>query len=267
MDLCYIARHELKKDNKMLNKKSLGISVVLTLAAAMFIYAFNGQNKIKDQEVMEFAITADYPPFEYMVYGELKGFDIELATLVAEQLGKKAQFQDINFSVVLPAVDSGMADAAISTIAITEDRKKKFDFSIPYYEQSLAIVFSKEAPITTQSHLSGKKIAAQLGTTMEMWLNEHAKDAEVIAMDNNLQAVEALKAGHVDGVMIDSVQAKEFVQKNPELGFENIAKADNGYGIAFKKGSPLVKQVNQAIQTLENTGQIDELKKKYLGAE
>ena len=72
-----------------------------------------------------------YPFFEYKVKGELVGFDIELGKMIAQELGKKAEFQDLQFSSILAAVQSGMVDAAISTISITEERQKTFDFSIP----------------------------------------------------------------------------------------------------------------------------------------
>ncbi len=218
----------------------------------------------KDPDVLIFATSAEYPPFEYKVHGKLTGFDIDLGRLIAENIGKKVKFKDMQFSAILPAVQSEIADAAIATITITEGRKKNFDFSMPYYVESMSIIFKKKAPFKTKSNLIGKKIACQLGSTMEIWLKEHAKGTEIIMMDNNLQAVEALKAGHIYGVLIDTVQANAFTKKNPELGYKVIAQADTGYAVAFKKGSSLVEQVNQVIRVLEAKGEIEKLKKKYL---
>src|SRR5262249_50051276 len=143
----------------------------------------------------------------------LKGFDIDLAKLIAKELGKEAVFDNMQFSSILPALTSGQVDAAISTITITRDRKKNFDFTAPYYFEGMAAVFKKDVPIHDVSHLAGKKLSAQLGSTMEIWLKKHAKNEEIITMDNNNEAVEALKAGHIDVVLMDGAQGAIFSAK------------------------------------------------------
>ncbi len=214
---------------------------------------------------IRFATCADYPPFEYIANGEIKGFDIELAQLIAKEMGKEASFENVQFSSILAMLQGNSADAAISTITITPERQKNFDFSDPYYSESMAAVFIKEKPITDKSQLSGKKIACQLGTTMEIWLKKYIHDAEkIVMMDSNPIAIEALKAGHVDVVLVDTVQGAVFSKKNPGLYYAVIAKADTGYGIAFPKGSKLKHQVDQALGRLEAKGEIDKLKKKWL---
>ena len=211
-----------------------------------------------------FVTSADYPPFEYRVKGKITGFDVELGEMIAAELGKEIEFQDMQFSSLLAAVQSGMADAAISTITITEDRKKNFDFSDPYYVENMVVVFLKDKPIKNAAELSGKKIACQLGTTMQIWLQNHAPDTNIITTDNNPQAIEALKAGHVDGVLIDAAQGKAFSKKNKNLFYAIIAQADTGYAVAVKKGSDLRESINQALKSLEKKGVLKKLKKKYL---
>jgi polar amino acid transport system substrate-binding protein len=223
-----------------------------------------GCNNDKPKNEIKFAISAEYPPFEYHTHGEIKGFDIELARLIAKELGKKAVFEDMQFSTILAALQNGSVDAAISTITITEERKKNFAFSDPYYNESMAMVFSKSQPIVDKSQLPGKKIACQLGSTMEIWLKTHATRTEVISMNNNNQAIEALKAGHVAGVLVDSVQGAAFSQQNTGLFYAVIAKSDTGYGIAFKKDSLLKDQVNKALSSLNTKGEIKKLQQKWL---
>lgn len=216
---------------------------------------------------LRFVTSSDYPPFEYKVNGKMVGFDVELGEMLAKELGKEAEFQDMQFSSLLAAVQSGMADAAISTVTVTKAREKNFDFSNPYYIESMAIVFHNTKPIKHADELAGKKIACQLGTTMQIWLKEHAPNTEIITTDNNSQAIEALKAGHVDGVLVDTVQGMTFSKKNSKLSYAIIAQADTGYAIAFKKGSSLKKQVDQALHSLEKKGIIQKLEKKYLVGE
>lgn len=235
---------------------------ILLLTSAILI---SGCGKPKDNQTIHFAVSAEYPPFEYQEQGELKGFDIDLAKLIAKHLGKKAAFDNMQFSTILPALSSEQVDAAISTITITEEREKNFDFTIPYYFESLAAVSPKENPINSQAALKGKTIACQLGSTMEIWLKKNYPDNVVMAMDNNNQAIEALKAGHVDVVLMDGPQGVIFSKKNPTLTSVIIAKSENGYGIAVKKHSLLKAQINRILNTVKTNGELANLKNKWLG--
>ncbi|KTC77849.1 ABC transporter substrate-binding protein [Legionella brunensis] len=232
----------------------------ITLLMTLIISSCSSE---KDAKSIYFAISAEYPPFEYQEHGKVKGFDIDLATLIANHLGKKAVFDNMQFSTILPALTSEQVDAAISTITITPDRQENFDFTSPYYFETMATVFKKGSPVTTPDALKGKKIACQLGSTMEIWLKKNVPDAAITAMDNNNQAIEALKAGHVDVVLMDGPQGAIFSQKNPILTYAIIAQSEDGYGIAFKKHSQLTAQINRALNTLKANGQLEKLKHKW----
>lgn len=127
---------------------------LLILIATVFI---NSCEKKDDADFLHFATAAEYPPFEYSDHGEIKGFDIDLAKLIAKELGKKAVFDNMQFSTVLPAISSGQDDIAIATISVTDARKVNFDFSEPYYFEGMASVYHSDRPITTPRQLKGKK--------------------------------------------------------------------------------------------------------------
>lgn len=243
------------------HKKSL-LSLLFFAALALA-----GCNKQNNASTIVFGVCADYPPFEFYQSQELQGFDIELAKMIAQEMGKKASFENMNFSCILAALQSGTIDAAISTITISEERCQSFDFSESYYAESLSIVYPKANPLTTLEHLKQKKIACQLGTTMEFWLKTYALDTQIILVNSNNEAIEALKAGHVDGVCIDSIQATAFCSKNKGLSSSFIAQSDQGYGIALKKGSPLTSDIDQALKAIQSKGQLESLKKKWLESE
>ncbi|ETO93359.1 substrate-binding periplasmic protein [Legionella oakridgensis] len=237
--------------------------ILIFVCSLLLIISGCYKEKNKSNE-LRFSTAAEYPPFEYIEHGNMKGFDIDLAQLIAKELGKKAIFDDLQFSTVLTAVASGQDDAAIATITITNDRKKNFDFSRPYYFESMVAVFKHQAPIKNQQQLAGKKVAAQLGSVMDIWLHQHIASADIITFDSNNQAIEALMSGHVDAVVVDGAQGRAFSQKYPELSYHVLAKADDGYGIALQKNSPLTKQINQALANLIKRGDISKLKKKWL---
>ena len=231
---------------------------------SFIFFLVTGYGESKGDDKITFAVSADYPPFEYYEDSKFKGLDIDIAKLVAKALGKEAVFRDMQFSNILMAVDSEHVDAAISTITITEERKKNFDFSIPYYFDSIAVVFLKKFPITEKIQLNGKKIACQLGTTMEIWIRENTIGSSIMGMNNNRQAVQALKVGHVDAVVIDTPQAIVFSKKNPNLHYSVIGSSKDGYGIAFKKGSKLKIEIDNVLRKLQEEGKIQEIKDKWL---
>lgn len=245
----------MKYEYEFVMKKSI-IMLLITL-----LY---GCSDHKDANIIKFATSAEYPPFEYQQHSELKGFDIELAKLIAKEIGKEAVFENIQFSSVLPALGHGQVDAAISTITITKERANNFDFSIPYYFDKMVTVFNIKTPILAQADLEGKKIACQLGTVMEIWLKNNAPDSEIIALNNNNQAIEALKTGHVDAVLIDAVQGVIYSQKNLNLSYASIAQSEDGYAVAFKKGSNLKSLVDQAIKNLQEKGEMKKLQDKWI---
>lgn len=229
------------------------------------LLAYLLKSDTRNDGTIRFATSAEYPPFEYHENGVINGFDIDLGYAIAKELGKNAIFENMQFSSILPAIQSNMVDAAISTITITPSRQQSFDFSDPYYIENMAIVFKNNAKIKDASELKDKIISCQLGTTMEQWLKQNCLQTKIVAFDNNNQAIEAVKAGHVDGALIDKCQGSVFCKKNPGLSYVVIATADNGYGIALPKGSQLKDEINKALKKLQLNGTIQLLQDKWLG--
>ena len=241
------------------------MSYLKPLSIALILVFISACNKDYKPNELHFATFAEYPPFEYIEQGEIKGFDIDLARLLAKKLGKTAVFDNIQFSTILPAISAGQDEAAIATMTITPLRQKNFDFTLPYYFEGMAAVYKKSAPVTTVAALNGKKVAAQLGSVMDLWLRDHLSAKDMITFNSNNQAVEALVAGHVDLVLMDGQQAAVYSRKHEGLAYNTMIKATQGYGIALKKGSPLTKEMNDALKKLEKEGLIKELQSKWLG--
>ncbi|MGX8766306.1 ABC transporter substrate-binding protein [Legionella pneumophila] len=235
---------------------------LLLLISSFILISSCGEQK--NQNTLRFSTSAEYPPFEYIENGEIKGFDIDLAKLIAKELGKEAVFDNMQFSTVLPALNSGQDDVAIATITITEERKKNFDFSIPYYFEGMAAVFDISQPVKEISQLTGKKIAVQLGSVMEIWLHQNFPNAEITALDNNNQAIEALIAGHVDVVLMDGAQGGVYSKKYPGLSYSILAKANEGYGLVLRKDSPLRDEINSALENLKAKGEIQKLESIWI---
>ena len=94
--------------------------IINLLFAIACLSALYGCKSKKNNNTITFATSSLYPPFEFLENGILSGFDIDLAYAIGKELQKEVVFEDMQFSAVLPALQSGIVDAAISTITITE---------------------------------------------------------------------------------------------------------------------------------------------------
>ena len=229
--------------------------------------AFSDSNE-PIEKILTVGTSADYPPFEFIKDGEIIGFDIDLANLIAEKLGYKLQLQDMKFASIISSIQTGRIDFGISGMTITSERKKNVDFSIKYYVPKLAMVYRKESPILSVKDLNQKTIATQAGTTMESFLQEKLGSSEnfkLISLHKTPSMIEELRVGRVNGVLVEEAQAKVFVKKYPTImSYSPFESSGYGYAIVFKKGSVLKAKVDKAIKELRQSGAINKLKKKWL---
>lgn len=230
-----------------------------------------GCDKVKDIGELRFVISADYPPFTLVKDGEFAGFEVDLARAIAEDLGLRASFQDIPFSGITAVLANDQADAAISAIAKTTERAKNFDFSDIYYtsDDKLAVVVRKgTTAVHVFSDLGGKKILCQLGSVMEMIVNDEIRSGNLHAdshsMDSIPQIIESIKSEQFDVAVIEVKQAAALVEKNANLTYYIIeAKNESGYRIMVKKDADCLKKINESIARLRDNGTIEKLSKKW----
>ena len=218
--------------------KTLRFSIVAIVAAASIaLVGCSDSNSNKD--VLKVGMSADYPPFEFYQNAEIVGLDVDLINKIAERMGKKVRIQSLSFDNLIGALENKRIDLAISSITATEDRERRLDFSMPYYHNSFSIVYRNGQPIKTESDLQGKKIGAQTGSIMDKFLKK-MNHVRIFSLNNNAIMIEELKLGRLDGVLVETAQAIEFVRSNLSLRYQKLADLENnGYSIAFPKGSKL----------------------------
>ena len=240
----------------------------------------DADESIKENKKLVVAVSPDYPPFEFktLVDGkdQVVGSDIKLAQAIANELGVKLEVTTMSFDNVLSSLQSGKADLAISGISVTDERKKTFDFSDPYYETQNAIIVRKDQESTYSSldALKGKKVAVQKGTIEEGLAKKQLKDSTVISLTAMGEAINEVKSGQVDAVDLEKPVAEGYVAQNSDLVLASVAlKVDDGdaKAVAMAKGNDKLKEaVNKVIKKLKADGTYDEYIKdasKYTAAE
>jgi polar amino acid transport system substrate-binding protein len=227
---------------------------------------FGGCKRKNEIKTIKFGTCADYPPFEYYKNGVLVGFEVDLVKIIAERLGKEAVFEDMAFSSLLTSLDNKFIDAVISGYGSSREKREKYGITSIYYPEKLVFVYKKPNVLTSKTQLGGKKIAYQLGIPgMKKWLRENIPTAELILMDRMELAVESLRAGHVDCIIIDKFVAKIFCEKNSKLGYfaSRSLKVSDGIAIVTRKDDSLKEKMNEVLKNLDATGALQELRKKW----
>lgn len=242
-----------------------GIFALTSLAACSS--STNTLDKVKNKGTLTVALNPHFAPFEFKTIQDGKdtiaGADIEIAKVIGDELGVKVKFSEMSFDNVLASVQSGKTDIAISGISATKERQKIFDFSDTYYDSETVLLVKKDATETYKqiSDFSKKSIAVQKGSIQENIAKANLSDANVVSLAQPGEAINELKSGQVEGVVLEKAIAKGYVDQNSDLTMSDIAlKSDSNdaYAVAMPKGSDDLKaKVNKIIAKLKKEGKID----------
>ena len=214
------------------------------------------------------ATNATFPPYEMTTdSGEIEGIDVDTAKAIAEKLGLELQIDDMEFDAALLSVQQGKADIVMAGVTVTDERKAVMDFSDSYATGIQSIIVPEGSDIASPDDLAGKKIGTQRGTTGYIYCSDDFGDDAVVAYDDGLTAVQALKNGQVDAVVIDNAPAEEYVAANPGLVILDTSYAEEDYAIGMAKGSALEDAVNAALEELKADGTLQSIVDKYITAE
>lgn len=224
-----------------------------------------------DSGTLKVATEPAFPPFESQASGGgLEGFDIDLMNAIGEAAGLKIEFQSLPFDGIIPALQAGTVDAAISAMTITAERAQTVSFSRPYFKAGLAIaVQADNNAITSLDSLKNKKIAVQIGTTGADTAKK-VEGSQVRAFDSAPLALQELANGNVDAVINDAPVTLYAIKSGNIPGVKVVGGqllTEEFYGIAAPKDSPNLEKINSGLKTLIDNGKYAEIYKKWFGSE
>jgi polar amino acid transport system substrate-binding protein len=208
-----------------------------------------------------------YPPFEQGKPGNYTGFDIELIEAIGEKIGREPEVQDTSFETIFRDVQQGKFDAAISAATITEEREKAVDFSNPYYLSEQALLVAEGSPFKELKELEGKTVGVQQGTTGQELAKEEIGGAEIRPYPEGPDAVNALKSGTVEAVVIDAPVAENAVEKSGGIEIAEKIPTEEDYGIAVAQGeTELLEEINKGLEEVEKDGTYAKIFEKWFHA-
>lgn len=260
-------------------KKSLLFLTALAAAAAIMTGCSGKESSSEaggdsqEQEVLTVAMELAYPPFETKdEQGNPSGVSVDFMKDFGEYIGKEIRIENISFDGLIPSLQTGKADMVMSSMTITEERKETVDFSEPYANALLAVLTNKDSQITSVDDLNqeGKKVAVKTGSTGYLYAQEHLKNAEIIALQDESACVMEVSQGKADGFIYDQLTIYRNWQNNLDttnavfIPFQDVEP----WGIAVKKdNTELLDQLNEFIETYREDGGFEELTEKYLSEE
>lgn len=259
----------------MILKKWIKIMGLITVSLGLIACGSSKSEKdtslsdVNESGKLVVATETGFAPFVFktLVDGQdtIVGSDVEMVKVIAKELGVEVEFSEMSFDNVLSSVQSGQADMGISGISVTEERKKSFDFSIPYYTATNKLIIKKadSTKLTSLEAFSELSVAAQKGSIQESVVKEQMAAANPISLTHTGEMINQLKNDQVDGVVLEEPIAKGYVAKNPDLMIADIeldSSASDAYAIALPKGSTKLKEkVDQALQKMIDSGQIEQM--------
>ncbi|HEU4739779.1 MAG TPA: basic amino acid ABC transporter substrate-binding protein [Solirubrobacterales bacterium] len=209
-----------------------------------------------------------YPPFEQGKPGEYTGFDIELMEAIGEKIGRTPEFQDTSFETIFRDVQQGKFEAVISAATITEEREKAVDFSNPYYLSEQAVLVKEGSDVKSLEDLEGETVAVQQGTTGQELAKEELGGSEIRPFPEGPDAVNALKAGTVEGVIIDAPVAQNAVEKSGGVEIAEKVPTEEEYGIAVAQGeTELLDEINKGLEEVLDDGTYKKIYEKWFKLE
>ena len=225
--------------------------------------------------VLVMATNAAFPPYEYVEGNDYAGIDVEIAGKIAEKLGMTLEIKDVEFGSIVGGVQTGKFDMGMAGMTVTDERLESVNFSTSYATGIQVVIVAEDSAITSLDDLKGDgsmKFGVQQDTTGDIYASSSVEDGgygeeNVVRYKTGADAVQALKTGKVDAVIIDNEPAKSFVAANTGLKILDAEWAVEDYAIAIaKENTALLTAVNNALAELTADGTIKAIIEKYIPA-
>ncbi|MBD3108791.1 basic amino acid ABC transporter substrate-binding protein [Bacillus sp. AGMB 02131] len=225
----------------------------------------------EEKKTLKVLTNAAYAPMEYMDKDDVVGFDVDFIKAVAKEAGYELKIQHIGWDPLFVEMESKRADMAISSITINDERRQKFDFSVPYYRSTNKILVPENSTVASSEDLKDKVIAVQQGTTGDFIATEllGKTSTNVKRFEENTLAIMELVQNGADAVIADQPVLEAYAKSNPDEELKVITDdsfENEYYGVMFAKGNTdLQKEINEAINTLFENGTYEKIYEEWFG--
>jgi len=250
-------------------KRILTTIAALALVATTAAPAFAGMiDDIRSRGVVRIGVSLGGEPIGFRdAQNNPVGYDVDVATLLAEKLGVPVEFTDVSGDARVSMLVSGQLDIAVANTSATLERAKSVNFSIPYNRAGLRIIVQRDAGINSLEDLAGKQVVVGRGTTGEAFLKTAVPDAELVYTDTfSPDGVLLLQQRRADAAIEDSSLLDYLATTNENLVTLPGLYSNDPIGIAVAKGDPeFVRWLDMFVSEYIQSGAYEANYKKWWG--
>jgi polar amino acid transport system substrate-binding protein len=210
-----------------------------------------------------------FPPFEMLdTSGQPAGISVDLAREMGKSLNRPVRFENIPFDGLIPSLKTGKIDVIISSLTMTDDRKKSIDFSDPYLKMGLAILANKNSDIQSISDVDkpNHNVAVKKATTGNIYAMQHFRNAKLLVLNDESACAIEVAQGKADCFIYDQLSVFQNWKK-----YQDTTRAilepfqQETWAMGIRKGNEeLRQQINSFIANFKSAGGFDVLGNKYL---
>ncbi|MBO1073106.1 transporter substrate-binding domain-containing protein [Roseomonas marmotae] len=223
---------------------------------------------IRKNKKVRIAVAMGIPLFAFMDAGLTPtGSDVETARLVAKALDAELELIQITNAARVPTIQTRKADILIGSLAITPERKRAIDFSIPYATLDIIVAGVPSVAVKDYPDLVGKRIGVTRATVNDLMVSQNARGAEIIRFEDDATLITAVASGQLDLVSTQTAVLDSMNQKRPGNRLEvKFVQQELNLGIALPKGEDALKSwLNDWIRTAFNNGELNKVFSQFHG--
>ena len=231
----------------------------------------NSLHNVLDKGTLVLGLDDSFPPMGFRdENNNIVGFDIDVATEVANRMGVELKLQPIEWSTKEMELNTGSVDCLWNGLSIDDERKQAMDLSEPYMTNRMVLVVLNDSEYTDQASLAGKTIGVQNGSTAEKILEESDFSKTIgntIGFKDNVTAFMELETKGIDAIFMDEVVANYAItSQNKDFKVLEDGLTEEEYAVGFKKGNTALKnEVQKYIDEMKADGTMTQISEKWFG--
>jgi polar amino acid transport system substrate-binding protein len=220
---------------------------------------------IRKNKKVRIAVAMGIPLFAYMDAGlNPTGSDVETAKMIAKSLGAELDLVQITNAARVPTIQTRKADILIASLAITPERKRAIDFSIPYATLDIIVAGVAALAVKDYPDLVGKRIGVTRATVNDVMVTQNARGAEIVRFEDDATLITAVVSGQLDLVSTQTAVLASMNEKRSSKLDVKFVQQELNLGMALPKGEPALQGwLNEWIRTAFNDGSLNTMFKKF----
>ena len=209
--------------------------------------------EIQESGKIIIGVFSDKKPFGYVdSNGDYQGYDVYFGNRIAQDLGVEVEYVPVEAASRVEYLVSNKVDIILANFTVTEERKEKVDFTLPYMKVALGVASPDDALITDVEQLNGKTLIVSKGTTAETYFTENYPNVNLVKFDQYSEAYNALLDGRGDALSTDNTEVLAWALENEgfSVGVESLGSIDTIAAAVQKGNDELLEWLNNEILEL-----------------